>query len=206
VNIQEICILDYGSGNVKSVYNSINKLGYSVVISNDEKDIDGASHLILPGVGSYGKAMEKMNRTLPLESIVKQVANGKPILGICVGMQVLSTKGFEYGEWGGLNLFKNSKVEELKTELPKPHIGWNSVSLIKEHQIFRNSPDGTDFYFVHSFAYSEISSEDVIANCEYGEIFPAVVGTGNVIGVQFHPEKSQVFGAQILRNFCDWSS
>jgi len=204
--MQKICILDYGSGNVKSVFNSVSRLGYSVKISNHFEDIESASHLILPGVGSYGKAMEKINRTLPLDVVSKQIANGKPILGICVGMQVFSTKGFEYGEWDGLNLFEHSTVEELKTELPKPHIGWNSISLIKEHQIFSNIPDGSDFYFVHSFAYSEISKEDVIANCEYGENFPAVVGRKNVIGVQFHPEKSQVFGGQILRNFCNWFS
>lgn len=202
--MQNICILDYGSGNVRSVFNSINKLGIPVIVSNDEKSIDRASHLILPGVGSYGKAMKKIRETLPLEIVNKQVIKGKPILGICVGMQVFSMKGFEYGEWDGLNYFKDSRVEELKTNLPKPHIGWNSIYLQQAHPILNEIPNGADFYFVHSFAFSKISVKEVIATCEYGRDFPAIVGSNNIVGVQFHPEKSQIYGARILDNFCNW--
>jgi imidazole glycerol-phosphate synthase subunit HisH len=202
--MQKVCILDYGSGNVKSVYNSINKLGISVIVSNEEKDINNASHLVLPGVGSYGKAMEKISETLPLEFVGKQVFDGKPILGICVGMQVFSTKGFEYGEWDGLNYFADSTVEEIKTTLPKPHIGWNSITLRHEHPILDEIPNEADFYFVHSFAYSKIATEAVIATCEYGQDFPAIIGNKNIVGVQFHPEKSQISGMRILSNFCNW--
>ena len=202
--MQKVCVLDYGSGNVKSVFNSISNLGYAVIVSNRSKDIESASHLVLPGVGSYGKAMEKIHRSLPLEVMMDQIQKGKPILGICVGMQVFSTKGFEYGDWDGLDLLKGSKVEEMKTLLPKPHIGWNSINIEQNHPVLADIPNETDFYFVHSFIFSTISKKEVIATCEYGENFPAIVGSDNIVGVQFHPEKSQALGTKILNNFCNW--
>jgi len=199
----KICILDYGSGNVASVRNSFDRLGVKNIVSNEVFDIVGASHLILPGVGAFRASMEKIERLLPLDEIRVQISKGKPFLGICVGMQVFAESGFEFGIHPGLNLIPGSEIIELPTTVPKPHVGWNSIEIKKTHAILNNIDDGADFYFVHSYYVSNIEDSSIIATCDYGVNFPATLVSENLIGVQFHPEKSQKNGDRLLRNFIE---
>jgi len=196
-----VCILDYGSGNVASVRNSLQRLGIESKVSNEIRDILDASHLVLPGVGAFKASMEKIEKRLPLSEIKLQVSLGKPFLGICVGMQVLAERGFEFGVHPGLNLLPGSEVIEFPSDISKPHVGWNSVEILNEHPILRNIESGADFYFVHSYFLSKIDEISKIAVCDYGVSFPAVIAKDNLVGVQFHPEKSQNNGDTLLQNF-----
>ncbi len=198
--------MDYGSGNVKSVQNAFERLGYESSISNLPEVISNSSHLVLPGVGSYGSAMEKIQKYLPLEKIDLEIKAGKPILGICVGMQVFSSIGFEFGQWKGLDYFENSEVREINTSLPTPHIGWNNVKLTQDHELMREIPDNSDFYFVHSFIFSGVGEVNTIGISTYSEEFASVIVNENIMGTQFHPEKSQKYGLQLLSNFAGFRS
>ena len=142
----KICILDYGSGNVASVKNSFDRLGLESFISNEVPDIVRASHLVLPGVGAFKASMEKIMSKLPLDVISAQISLGKPLLGICVGMQVFAESGFEFEIHPGLNLIPGSEVIELPTTVPKPHVEWDSIEIQRSHPILNNIDDGTDFY------------------------------------------------------------
>jgi glutamine amidotransferase len=199
----KVCILDYGSGNVGSVMNSFQRLQIECIISNEIQDIVSASHLVLPGVGAFKTSMERIQEKLPLSEIRAQILLGKPFLGICVGMQVLAEKGFEFGTHSGLNLIPGSEVIELPASMPKPHVGWNSIEICKPHPILRNLESGADFYFVHSYFLSKVEDSSEIAVCNYGIKFPAIVAKDNLVGVQFHPEKSQNNGDTLLRNFIE---
>ena len=199
----KICILDYGSGNVASVRNSLDRLRLASCISNNEQDIVRASHLILPGVGAFKASMEKIERELPLDVIKAQISLGKPLLGICVGMQVFAESGFEFEVHPGLNLISGSEVIELPADVSKPHVGWDSIDIEKNHPILNNIDNGADFYFVHSYFVSKVNDSSLIASCDYGVKFPAVLARDNLIGVQFHPEKSQSNGDKVLRNFAE---
>jgi glutamine amidotransferase len=199
----KVCILDYGSGNVASVKNSFDRLGIECLISNEIIDIHNASHLVLPGVGAFKTSMEKIRAKLPLDVILSQISLGKPILGICVGMQVFAESGFEFGAHAGLGFMQGTEVVELPDNVPKPHVGWNGIDKLNDHPILHNIDNGADFYFVHSFFVSKIKEINLIANCNYGLTFPAVIAQGNLIGVQFHPEKSQHNGDILLQNFVE---
>ena len=196
-----VCILDYGSGNVGSVYNIITYLGYDVKVSNAENDIELSTHLILPGVGSFGSAMERINKNIPVDFLRDQVINfKKPFLGICVGMQVLVEVGLEHGEFKGLGWVQGT-VEKLKTEeLPLPHIGWNNVKIKEESSLFEDLTNINDFYFVHSY-HVMTEKENILSETEYGKIFCSSLMKENIFGVQFHPEKSQKAGQKLLQNF-----
>ncbi len=198
--MNKVCILDYGSGNVKSVQNSFSQFA-DCRISNATEDVINASHLVLPGVGTYKDSMQRIQKTIPIELIQEQINIGKPILGICVGMQVLGSKGVEFEEALGLGLIPGvvSKIESGC--LPLPHVGWNNLTDLGNHEITEGISEEDDFYFVHSYAYSSISKEFVIAEVEYGMKFPAIVSSDNIIGVQFHPEKSQNAGNRVIQNF-----
>ena len=199
----KVCILDYGSGNVTSVKNSFERLGVESLISNEVSDIVGASHLVLPGVGAFKASMEKIERKVPLNTLKNQIEIGKPFLGICVGMQVFAESGFEFELHSGLGLIPGSEVIELPASVSKPHVGWNSITIQKDHPVLRNIDDCADFYFVHSYFLTKLKNVDLIANCEYGVAFPAIIARDNLIGVQFHPEKSQGNGDLLLRNFIE---
>ena len=199
----KICILDYGSGNVASVRNSFDRLGLESFISNEALDVMRASHLVLPGVGAFKASMEKIENELPLDLIRAQILLGKPLLGICVGMQVFAESGFEFEIHPGLNLIPGSEVIELPADVSKPHVGWDSIEIQNYHPILNNIDDGTDFYFVHSYIVTKIDNSSLIASCDYGVEFPAILAKDNLIGVQFHPEKSQSNGDKLLRNFVE---
>ena len=201
--IRKVCILDYGSGNVASVKNSFQRLQIETLVSNEAKDIVNASHLVLPGVGAFISSMDKIRAKLPLNEIYTQISLGKPFLGICVGTQALAEKGFEFGVHPGLGLFPGSEVIELPEGIPKPHVGWNSIEKQTDHPILNGIEDGADFYFVHSYFVSKIDNTNVVAVCDYGVKFPAILAKDNLIGVQFHPEKSQNNGDKLLKNFVE---
>jgi len=197
----KICILDYGSGNVKSVFNLISFLGYNTEVSNEIKDIKSSTHIILPGVGAFGAAIKKIRSKLPLNELTYEVIqNKKPFLAICVGMQVLVEKGYENGEHSGLGWLPGSVNKIVTHNHPTLHIGWNSINIKKDSVLFQELEDVNDFYFVHSYA---VNTDEmfIISDTEYGDKFCSSVQKDNIYGVQFHPEKSQKSGQKLLQNF-----
>lgn len=198
---KNVCILDYGSGNVRSVFNLVSALNPNVVISNQASDLAKATHFILPGVGSFGSAMEKIKARIPLEELKREVfEKKKPFLGICVGMQVLADRGTEFGSHEGLGWISGD-VEKIQTTLPLPHIGWNNLETVYPSPLVSGLSTGSDFYFVHSYIFKPRSRENILATCQYGESFTCIIQKENVYGVQFHPEKSQHAGKLLITNF-----
>lgn len=200
--MQKVCILDYGSGNVQSVYNLFTAITNDVRISNEEIDIAEATHLVFPGVGAFGTTMEKVRKTLPLAMLEKAVKiEKKPFLGICVGMQVLATRGFEFGEHEGLDWI-SGEVHQLNAQtLPLPHVGWNDISRQKSDPLLIGLEKHNDFYYVHKYAFKPQDQEAIIATSNYGSDFCCIIRKDNIVGVQFHPEKSQQAGKKIAINF-----
>jgi imidazole glycerol-phosphate synthase subunit HisH len=196
-----VCVLDYGSGNVSSVANLLEYLRIEHVVSNSESAIEHATHLLLPGVGAFGAAMDLIRERIPLAAVQTAVhGERKPFLGICVGMQVLADSGEEFGTHRGLGWIPGSVRRFHDHGLPIPHVGWNEVrprgaeALLGEHQAL-------DFYFVHSFVFEAADPASVVATTSYAETFPSIVRRDNIVGVQFHPEKSQKAGMLLLGNF-----
>jgi len=197
-----ICILDYGSGNVGSVFNVLKFLGYDAKISNKESDLKNSTHLILPGVGAFNASMEKIVNKIPMEILENEVIkNGKPFLGICVGMQVLADLGVEGGNTKGFGWISGEVKLIDSANQALPHMGWNNIEIKKDTPIFNNFKNISDFYFVHSYAFFEEDEEHVLAKVEYGSEINAVINKDNIYGFQFHPEKSQRAGQLILKNF-----
>ena len=201
-----IAIVDYGVGNLFSLKSSLSYIGADACVTGDGEKIKCADKIILPGVGAFGDAVKKLRDARLDEVIVSQAKKGKPIMGICLGMQLLFDKSFEYGEHSGLGLIKGeirpiSDVTDKSLKIP--HIGWNSLKFTdKKSRIFRYINDGDFVYFVHSY-YAANCAESVIANAEYGANLTAAVQCSNVYGCQFHPEKSGNTGLNILRAFCE---
>lgn len=200
--MNSVCILDYGSGNVKSVFNLFSSITGKTVISNDPAEIERATHIVLPGVGSFGAAMRHILEKLPMEALKENVLAGKkPFLGICVGMQVLADLGREFGEHAGLGWIAGT-VDKLETkELPLPHIGWNNINPKQESPLLQGLGETPDYYFVHSFAFRPKDPAVVLATTEYGGEFCSAIRKDNIFGVQFHPEKSQRTGLKLVKNF-----
>lgn len=199
-----VCILDYGSGNVQSVRNIFESFTDDVVVSNEKDAIKSATHIVLPGVGAFGASMKRIEQRIPLETLEKEVLkNNKPFLGICVGMQVLAEKGYEFGEHEGLGWIPGEVVRLDAGELPLPHIGWNDIKIKKPSALLKDSIKERDFYFVHSYVFKENDVGNRVAETQYGEDFSSVVQKGNIFGVQFHPEKSQKAGMGLLKNFLE---
>ncbi|MCH5324937.1 MAG: imidazole glycerol phosphate synthase subunit HisH [Eubacterium sp.] len=193
-----IVIIDYGAGNLFSVQNALNYLGVENEISSDPAKLIAADRLILPGVGAFPDAMKKLKET-GLVDIIKEQARQKPLMGICLGMQMLLEKSYEFGETEGLGLIPGT-VELMKPEgLPIPHIGWNELEKNTPCPLLSDKK-GEYVYFVHSYA-AVTDSKYVAAYCDYGMKVPALVQNGNAYGCQFHPEKSGEIGLEILRRF-----
>lgn len=203
-----IAILDYGVGNLFSLRSSLEYIGQQVIITADKEEIRRADKLILPGVGAFADAAKKLRDSGLDEVLREEVARGKALMGICLGMQMLFEKSYEFGEHDGLGLLKGAVVPMqgvIPAELKIPHIGWNELHFDKTHPLFRYLNEGDCVYFVHS--YFAIDCEDsVIATAEYGKELTAAVAKGNVMGCQFHPEKSGDVGLNILRAFCEGAS
>jgi len=198
----KVCILNYGSGNVKSVLNLFESINVPVSISNDKKEIERSSHLVLPGVGAFKAAMENIKKWIPLEAVEKEVfEKKKPFLGICVGMQVMASNSLEFGNHLGLNWIPGTVCKLATESLPLPHIGWNNLSSRKKSGILDGIDEELDFYFVHSFKYELRNKDFLLATTEYEENFPSVINKENLYGVQFHPEKSQIAGKKLAMNF-----
>lgn len=193
-------IIDYGAGNLFSVKNALDFLGIENKITKDPDDLRSADRLILPGVGAFPDAMRMLNES-GLVEVIRQEVKKKPLLGICLGMQMLFEKGYEFGETDGLGLIPGSvKLMHPAGDLPVPHIGWNSLEFNEPCKLLDKCENGDYVYFVHSFA-AECDSRNVAAYCDYGMKIPALVFEGNVYGAQFHPEKSGDTGLNILRCF-----
>ena len=199
-----VVIVDYGVGNLFSLTSSFKAIGVPAVASGDAEVIKKADKIILPGVGAFGDASKKLFESGLADVILEQVKLGKPLLGICLGMQLLFERSFEYGEHKGLGLIKG-EIRPIKDVIPEGykilHIGWNALKFHKESPLFKYIKDGDCVYFVHSF-YGADCEESVIASAEYGAYLTASVQSGNVFGCQFHPEKSGNVGLNILRAFC----
>lgn len=200
-----IAIIEYGVGNLYSLNCSFQTIGEEVVITKDIEVLRQADKLLLPGVGAFGDAAEKLHRAGLAEEIVAQANAGKPLLGICLGMQLLFDKGYEYGEHEGLGLIPGS-VRSISDVVPKgfkvPHMGWNKLDIRKESKLLKNLKNDDYVYFVHSYYATECEAYTV-ATAEYGAPLTAVVEKGNVFGCQFHPEKSGSIGLEILRAFSE---
>lgn len=190
-------IIDYGAGNLFSVKNALEYLGIENIITKNADDLKNADRLILPGVGAFPDAMRMLNNS-GLTEIIKEEAKKKPLLGICLGMQMLFEKGYEFEETEGLGLIKGSVKLMTPKDLPIPHIGWNELVLNNSCGLLQKG--GEYVYFVHSYA-ADCPSENVSAYCDYGMKVPALVFSGNVYGAQFHPEKSGEAGLEILKKF-----
>ena len=201
-----IAIVDYGVGNLFSLKSSLAAIGADAVVTADPDVIAAAERVILPGVGAFGDAAKKLRDSGLGEVVVKAARGGKPILGICLGMQMLFEKSFEYGEHEGLSLIKGEIrpiADVIPAELKIPHIGWNALFFgEKKHPLFKYLKEGDCVYFVHSY-YGADCAESVIATAEYGAPLTAAVARGNVMGCQFHPEKSGAVGLAILHAFCE---
>ena len=198
-------IIDYGVGNLFSLQCSFGAIGEDVVVTSDEKTILGADRVILPGVGAFADAARKLHET-GLDAVVKTVAaRGTPVMGICLGMQLLFEKSYEFGVWDGLGLIKGDVrpiADVIPTDLKIPQIGWNALNFKKASPLFKYISDGDFVYFVHSY-YAAHCADAVIADCDYGAPLTAAVQQKNVFGCQFHPEKSGKVGLAILRAFCE---
>ncbi len=198
-----LAIIDYGVGNLFSLKCSLLKIGVDAVVTNNPEAIKKADRIILPGVGAFGDASKKLKETGLIPVIKEEVEKGKPLMGICLGMQLLFEKGYEYGEHDGLGLLKGKVVPlngVIDEKLQIPHMGWNSLNFKKESPLFKYLNDGDFVYFVHSY-YATDCETSLIATSEYGIPVTAAVGKGNVFGCQFHPEKSGDTGLNILRAF-----
>ena len=197
-----ISIIDYGAGNLFSVKNALDYLGLESKITNSADDLRTADRLILPGVGAFPDAMRMLGET-GLIDVIKQEVQRKPLLGICLGMQMLFEKSYEFGETDGLGLIGGAvKLMKPEGNLPIPHIGWNSLEFNEKCPLLNKCNNGEYVYFVHSFA-AECDSKNVAAYCDYGMKVPTLVFEGNVYGAQFHPEKSGETGLNILRCFSE---
>ena len=200
-----LAIVDYGVGNLFSLKSSFAAIGAEAVVTGDADVIRKADRILLPGVGAFSDAAAKL-RSTGLDAVLReQAAAGKPLMGICLGMQLLFEKSYEYGEHEGLGLIPGA-VKPIADVIPSglkiPHIGWNALKLKKDSPIFKYVNEGDHVYFVHSF-YAADCDESVIATAEYGAELTAAVSSGNVCGCQFHPEKSGSVGLGILKAFCE---
>jgi glutamine amidotransferase len=200
-----IGIVDYGMGNLGSVANAFDHLGLEAEIVDHPSRLEAHDRLILPGVGSFAMAMNRLNASGWSDALRQQAAEGVPLLGICLGMQLIFDIGEEHGITPGLGLIPGRVVPlNPGAGFRVPHVGWNGLSYPRRHPLFQGVKEHVDFYFVHSFQCMPTMEETVLATCAYGSEVVAAVGRGNVAGMQFHPEKSQDIGLKILENFAEW--
>jgi|TARA_B100001964_G_scaffold190652_1_gene212788 glutamine amidotransferase len=201
---KKICLLDFKTGNTGSVSNLLEKLNIKYCVSNKNHEIESSSHLILPGVGSFEKAINNLKNEIDIDLIEKQVFDHKkPILGICVGMQIMAENGNEFGNHKGLGWIEG-KVDIIDSKrLSLPHVGWNTVEIKKKNKVFNNFDKNYDFYFVNSYCMYLKNKIDILATSNYGSDFPSIINKNNIYGFQFHPEKSQRAGKMLLKNFFD---
>jgi glutamine amidotransferase len=203
-----IGIVDYGMGNLLSVRNAVEAVGYNAKVTADPSDLQEAERLILPGVGAFRDCMKSLHATGLVDVLQALVVDqGRPILGICLGMQAMASKSFEGGEFQGLGWFEAEvvRIRPNDASLQVPQIGWNQVEPRAVSPLLAGITPGSDFYFVHSYSMKCAHAQDVIATCDYGCEVTAIVGRDNILATQFHPEKSQEHGLRVLSNFLSWN-
>jgi glutamine amidotransferase len=198
-----IAIVDYGMGNLRSVEKGFLKIGVDARVVSDSKSVDDARAIVLPGVGAFRDCMRNLKEMSLTESVARSIQKGKPYLGICLGLQVLFTESEEFGVHNGFDILKG-KVVRFRSKLKIPHMGWNNVKILKRPPIFDGIPDGSFFYFVHSFYVVPDDVNTVATTTEYSINFTSMVWKENIFATQFHPEKSQETGLKILKNFGDF--
>lgn len=196
-----VVIIDYGRGNLHSVSKAVERLGYEAVVSSDEQVILAADGAILPGVGAFGDAMAELTATGLDDTVQRFAASGKPLLGICLGMQLLFSRSEEHGDHEGLGLLPG-EVVRFQGSYKVPHMGWNRLSFAQESPLFKGLTEG-HVYFVHSYHVQLEQATDLLASTDYYQPVTAIVGRGNIFGMQFHPEKSGELGMQLLGNFME---
>lgn len=200
-----IGILNADLGNLRSVSNAVDSLGFDHRIIREASEFNAITHLIIPGVGSFPRAMQHLEELRLKSGIVAFAQSGRPVLGICLGMQILAQHGEELSPTPGLGLIEGS-VRLLPQQLCQtvPHVGWNTVTFTHAHPVLAGIKNGVDYYFVHSYFLDGGAAGQTYGVTEHGLKFPSIAGRGNVFGVQFHPEKSQTSGLKLLENFCGW--
>jgi len=200
-----IMLVDYGMGNLRSVEKALQKVGLEVNRSSNPEDIDKADAIVVPGVGAFADAIHNIERFGLKDKIIQAINQGKPYLGICLGLQILFEYGYEFGEHEGLGIIKGKVIRfDERLNIKIPHMGWNQVWIKKKDKMFKNIKEGDYFYFVHSY-YAVPDEEDVIASyTDYGVDFCSAIEKDNIWAVQFHPEKSQTTGLKLLQNFADF--
>jgi len=200
-----IAVIDYGVGNLFSIKSSFARIGVDVVVTADKETIQKADRVMLPGVGAFADAAKKLRETGLGDLIKEEARKGKPVMGICLGMQLLFEKSFEYGQHEGLGILKGQVIPMrgyVDNSLKVPHIGWNSLHVEQPSKLLKYCKEGDCVYFVHSY-FATNCDESVVATTEYDKKLTAAVESGNVYGCQFHPEKSGEVGLNILRAFCE---
>ncbi len=197
----KVLVIDYEMGNLGSVKRSFEECGAEVLISEDPREIKSATHVVLPGVGAFHDGMSNLRRKNWIPAIEEAIKDGVPVLGICLGMQLLASTGSEGGETTGLGLIPG-RVERLASQSERiPHVGWNEVSQSRPSSLLKTIPNGTDFYFVHSYHFIPRDPAHILSKTPYCGEFVSAIESKNVFGVQFHPEKSSKPGFQLFRNF-----
>lgn len=203
-----VLVVDYGMGNLGSVRRALEECGANVLISDDPHDLKLASRILLPGVGAFCDGMNHLAQGGWVEALRQTVLEDKiPVLGICLGMQLMMSQGDEGGGAPGLGFFEGKVRRMTANEGERiPHVGWNELHMTRENPLLQGIPNGTDFYFVHSYCVEPVLTDSIIANTPYAGGFPAVIGRDNIWGAQFHPEKSAKAGFRLLRNFLEAAS
>jgi glutamine amidotransferase len=205
--MEMVAVVDYGMGNLRSVYNAIDLLGFEATIINSPEKLSNFDRVILPGVGSYGVCVQNLNSSGFSQAIKEFVDTGKPLMGICLGMQVLSDKGLEGGEFLGLGLVEGEvvRLELTDQNLKIPHVGWNAVNFTDPgHPLAKGLKQDSTFYFTHSYYFNTIKDKNIFGVTSYGKDFVSAIIRENVFATQFHPEKSQDSGLTLLKNFLSW--
>ena len=198
--MSKVAIIDYGVGNLRSVEKAFAANGHEAIVTGDENELRNASKLVLPGVGAFAACMNAFRECGLVDVVLERVVSGVPLLGVCVGMQMLFEESDEFGKSRGLGLMRG-RVCRFGEELVVPQVGWNSIQQRREHALFAGIADESFFYFVHSYYCEPADSAVVAGETEYGVRYASVVAQGNIFGVQFHPEKSQTAGLRLLSNF-----
>lgn len=198
--MKKIGIIDYGMGNLHSVKNALDFIGADSFVSDNVEELSKADGLILPGVGAFPDAMDRLRET-GLDTFIKEYVKNKPLIGICLGMQLLFDKSYEFRECEGLGLIGGEVVKIEESGLRVPHMGWNEITIVNKSPLTETLKDGDQVYFVHSYKAKVRDRADLVAVTDYGSETTAIVARGNVYGCQFHPEKSETVGLNILRSF-----
>jgi glutamine amidotransferase len=199
----KVAVINYGMGNVASVDKAIKHLGFESIITNDPLEIQKANYIVLPGVGAFAQGMENLHKLGLVEILNEQVINNKkPFLGICLGMQLIASRGFETNLTSGLDWIKGDVIKIIEIEKSIPHLGWNEITETKNSIIkgFNNK----DFYFIHSFHFDVLNKEDIAATVNYGKNYVAAIQKDNIFATQFHPEKSQTAGLELIKSFFNY--